>query len=130
MTINDKIWDEKLQYDINREATKIAALSSGKIEKYKFLASKIIITSDQRRLIEQANFTYSPLGKALEKQTKTLEDQIKKQIKAIEIMGKKLAESNVLVKKDFNIERDNMQLEEQKQYSMNILKTGFLNFRI
>ena len=45
-------------------------------------------------------------------------------------MGKKLAESNVLVKKDFNIERDNMQLEEQKQYSMNMLKTGFLNFRI
>ena len=130
MAINDKIWDEKLQYDINREATKIAALSSGKIEKYKFLASKKIIASDQRRLIEQANFTYSPLGKALEKQTKTIEDQIKKQIKAIEIMGKKLAESNVLVKKDFNIERDNMQLEEQKQYSMNMLKTGFLNFRI
>ena len=130
MIINDKIWDEKLQYDINREATKIAALSSGKIEKYKFLASKKIIASDQRRLIEQANFTYSPLGKALEKQTKTIEDQIKKQIKAIEIMGKKLAESNVLVKKDFNIERDNMQLEEQKQYSMNMLKTGFLNFRI
>ena len=130
MAINDKIWDEKLQYDINREATKIAALSSGKIEKYKFLASKKIITSDQWRLIEQANFTYSPSGKALEKQTKTIEDQIKKQIKAIEIMGKKLAESNVLVKKDFNIERDNMQLEEQKQYSMNILKTGFLNFRI
>ena len=45
-------------------------------------------------------------------------------------MGKKLAESNVLVKKDFNIERDNMQLEEQKQYSMNMLKTGFMNFRI
>ena len=45
-------------------------------------------------------------------------------------MGKKLAESNVLVKKDFNIERDNMQLEEQKQYSMNMLKTRFLNFRI
>ena len=130
MAINDKIWDEKLQYDINRQATKIAALSSGKIEKYKFLASKKIITSDQRRLIEQANFTYSPLGKALEKQTKTIEDLIKKQIKAIEIMGKKLAESNVLVKKDFNIERDNMQLEEQKQYSMNMLKTGFLNFRI
>ena len=34
MTIDDKIRDEKLQYDINREATKISALSSGKIDKY------------------------------------------------------------------------------------------------
>ena len=35
MTIDDKIRDEKLQYYINREATKISALSSGKIDKYK-----------------------------------------------------------------------------------------------
>ena len=36
MTIEDKIKDEKLQYDINREAAKISALSSGKIDKYEF----------------------------------------------------------------------------------------------
>ena len=34
MTIDDKIRDEKVQYDINREATKISALWSGKIDKY------------------------------------------------------------------------------------------------
>ena len=34
MIINDQIRDEKLQYDINREAPKISALSSGKIHKY------------------------------------------------------------------------------------------------
>ena len=34
MTIDDKIRDEKLQYDINREAKKISALQSGKIDKY------------------------------------------------------------------------------------------------
>ena len=34
MTINDQIIDEELQYDINREAAKITALSSGKIHKY------------------------------------------------------------------------------------------------
>ena len=33
MTIDDKIRDEKLQYDINREAAKLSALSSGKIDK-------------------------------------------------------------------------------------------------
>ena len=41
MTINDKIRDEKLQYDINREAAKISALSSDKIHKYEYLTVKI-----------------------------------------------------------------------------------------
>ena len=39
-------------------------------------------------MIEQAKFTYSLLGKAFEKQTKTIEDQGKKQIKATENHGK------------------------------------------
>ena len=34
MTIDDKIRNEKLQYDINREATKMSVLPSGKIDKY------------------------------------------------------------------------------------------------
>ena len=37
MTINDQIIDENLQYNINREAAKILALSSGKIDKYEYL---------------------------------------------------------------------------------------------
>ena len=41
MTINDQIRDEKLQYDINREAAKITALSSGNIHKYEYLMLKI-----------------------------------------------------------------------------------------
>ena len=41
MTINDQIRDEKLQYDINREAAKISAISSGKIHKYEYLLGKI-----------------------------------------------------------------------------------------
>ena len=40
--------------------------------------------SNQRQIIEQAKFSYSPLGKAFEKQTKTIEDQGKKQVKAIQ----------------------------------------------
>ena len=63
---NDMIRDEKLQY-INREAAKISALS-GKIGKYVYVIGEEILPSDQRRVIEQAKFTYSPLGKALEKQ--------------------------------------------------------------
>ena len=37
MTINDQIKDEKLRYDIDREAAKILALSSGKLHKYEYL---------------------------------------------------------------------------------------------
>ena len=84
MTIEDQIKDEKLQYDINREAAKISALSSGKIDKYEYLTGVEILASNQQQIIQQAKFNYSPLGKALEKQIKTIEDQGKKQIKTIQ----------------------------------------------
>ena len=83
MAINDQIRDEELQYDINKEAAKISALSSGKIHKYKYLTGKDILPSNQQQIIEQARFTYSPLGKDFEKQIKTIEDQGKKQIDAL-----------------------------------------------
>ena len=72
MTIEDQIKDEKLQYDINREAAKISALSSGKIDKYEYLTSEEILPSNHQQIIQQAKFNYSPLGKALEKQKKLL----------------------------------------------------------
>ena len=84
MTIEDQIKDEKLQYDINKEAAKISALSSGKIDQYEYLTGEEILPSNQRQIIEQAKFTYSPLGKAFEKQTKTIKDQGIKQVKAIQ----------------------------------------------
>ena len=58
MTIDDKIKDEKLQYDIKREAAKISALSSGKIDKYEYLTGEEILPSDQSKIIEQAKITY------------------------------------------------------------------------
>ena len=79
MTINDKIRHEKLQYDINREAPKISTLSSGKIHKYEYLTGEDILPSNQQQIIEKAKFTYSPLGKAFEKQIETIEDQGQKQ---------------------------------------------------
>ena len=84
MTIEDQIRDEKLQYDINRESAKVSSLSSGKIDKYEYLTGEEILPSNQLQIIEQAEFTYSPLVKTFEKQTKTFEDQGKKQIDALE----------------------------------------------
>ena len=83
MTIEDRIKDEKLKYEINREAAKISALSSGKLDKYEYLTGEEILPSNQQQITEQTKFTYSPLGKAFEKQTKTIEDQEKKQVDAL-----------------------------------------------
>ena len=83
MTINDKIRDEKLQYNINREAAKISALSSGKIDKCEYLTGEEILPYNQQRIIEQAKFTYSPLRKAFEKQIRTIEGQGQKQVEAL-----------------------------------------------
>ena len=89
MTINDQIRDEKLQYYINREAARISALSSGKINKYEYLTGEDMLPSNQQQIIEQAKFTYSPLGKAFEKQIKTIEDQGQKQIDDLESLKPK-----------------------------------------
>ena len=68
MTIDDEIKDEILLYDIKKEAAKILALLSAKIDKYEYLTGEEILPSDQSRIIEQAGFRYSPLDKAFEKQ--------------------------------------------------------------
>ena len=83
MTINDQIRDEKSKYDIKREAAKISALSSGRIHEYEYLTGEDILPFNQQQIIEQAKFTYSPLGKAFEKQIKTIEDQGQKQVEAL-----------------------------------------------
>ena len=75
MIIDDKIRHEKLQYNISREAAKTSALSSGKIDKYEYLTGREILLFHQRRVIKQVKFAYSPVGKAFEKQTKTIEEQ-------------------------------------------------------
>ena len=46
MTVDDKIRDEKWQCDINREAAKVSALSSGKIGKYEYLTGEKMLPSD------------------------------------------------------------------------------------
>ena len=85
MAIDDQIEDKKLRYDINIEAPKRSALSSGKIDKYKYLTGEEILPSNQKQTIERSKVIYSRLGKAFEKQTKTSEDQGKKQFDALKI---------------------------------------------
>ena len=108
MTIDDQIRDEKLQYDINREAAKISALSSGKIDKYEYLTGEEILPSNQKQIIEQAKFTYSPFGKAFKKQIKTIEDQGEKQVEALQDNKRQLSntkdyENQFLISKEREI---------------------------
>ena len=80
MTTEDQIRDDKLQYDINREAAKISALSSGKIDTHEYRTGEELLPYTQQQMIEQAKFICSPLGKTFEKQTKTIEDQGKNKL--------------------------------------------------
>ena len=84
MTIDGQIRDEKLQYDINTEAAKTSALSAGKINKCEYLTGEEILPSNQKQVIEQTKYAYFPLNKASEKLIKTIEDQGKKQVDALE----------------------------------------------
>ena len=78
MTItDDKIRNEKMLYDINGEAAKISALSSGRIDEYEYLTGEEILPYSQIKIIEQAKLAYSPLGKAFEKKTEKQGDTTK-----------------------------------------------------
>ena len=76
MAINDQIIDEKLQYDVNREAAKISALLPGKFNKYEYLTGEEILPSSQKQIMEQSKFPNSPLGRVFK-------EQRKEQVKAI-----------------------------------------------
>ena len=87
MTIDDQIRDEILSCEIKRKAAIISALSSNKINRYKYLTRKKVLPSNQKQIIEQDKFTYSPPGNFFEKQTKAIKGQEEKQIKAIQNQG-------------------------------------------
>ena len=83
-------------------------MSSRKIDKYEYLSGEEILPSDQSRIIEQAMFTYSPLGKAFEKETKTIKVQGEKQIKTVENNNNKQPGNNeLLLSKEREIFKNN-----------------------
>ena len=97
MTFDDKIKDEKPQYDINRKyqkCAKISVLSSGKIDKYEYFTGEEILPSDQRRAIQKAKFTYSPLEKINKNNCRS-----RRKTKTIQEHGEQLVEYDAFVKK-------------------------------
>ena len=65
MTTDNQIRDKKLQYDINREASKVSSLSTGKINKYEYLTSEEIFPSNQKQIINKLNLLILLLVKLL-----------------------------------------------------------------
>ena len=122
MMIDDQIRDEKLQYDINREAAKISALSSGKIDKYEYLTGEEILPSNQQQITEQAKFTYSPFGKAFEKQIKTIEDPGQEQVEALNTLksNNKLTIEYVIPKNSLNNDKAKKELDKIKKIEQSV----------
>ena len=98
--LDDKIKANKAHYDLDREAGKTSALSSGELKKYEYLTSKDL--GYKPDVIQKAKFEYSPLSKVFNKELdesdkkerllkrlKTIEGQNKDQLDAIKDQGKK-----------------------------------------
>ena len=72
MTIKDQIGDKKLQYDNNREAVKISALSSGKIDTYEYLTGEEILPSNEQNKQNKLNLLTLHKEKLLKNKQKQL----------------------------------------------------------
>ena len=113
MSVNEKIKNEKVQCDLSREAAKILAISSDKIDKLEYLAGEATLPSNQNKIKRLIMFTYSSLEKAFQKQvkiTRSKENKLNsnKQLKSIK---------NFFTKDSFNEEAkkeiDRTKKEEQ-----------------
>ena len=118
--LDEKSKSKKVQYDVDRQATKISALSSGELEKYEYLTGENL--GYKPDVGQKAKFQYSSLGQVfnkgldvnekeegLLKRLKNIEGKIEQQLELIENQGEK--ELNLINKG--NIERDSKQSENQ-----------------
>ena len=116
ITILDrKIEKKEAQYDLDRKAAKISALSSRDLKKYEYLTGKDL--DYKPSTAEQAKFKYSPLGKVfnkglkeeekkegLLKRLKNIEDKIEEQLKAIKNKGENIKEVTDFVREPLSLE--------------------------
>ena len=93
--LDNKIRQNKADYDLYRKNAKISALSSGKLDKYEYLIGED--PGYRPDPVQKAKFEYSPLGQVFNKgldssekqegflkRLKNIEDKADNQLKAIE----------------------------------------------
>ena len=119
-----KLEIKKLQYDNNRGPEKIFSLSSGKINKYQYLTGEEIFPSNKKQIKEQAKFTYSPLGKTFEKQTKPIEDQGEKDVDALKNLKLKDQRKSIegIFPKDHESDEIKNNLHQIKRYKNRVIR--------
>ena len=109
MTIDDRIRDEKLQYDINREAAKMSVLSSDKIGIYEYLTGEEILPS------KICLFSFGKI--------KATEDQGQKQVEALKTFksdNEKLTIEDVIPKSALNNNEAIKELDKIKEIEKTI----------
>ena len=107
-------------------------LKSGKIHKYEYFTSEDILPSTSNKIIEHAKFTYSPLGKAFEKQIKTIEDQREKQVKALNTLksDNKLTIEDLIPKSVFTNDEAKEELNKIKEIEKNVTEKDYSTNRM
>ena len=98
-------------------------MSSKKFNKYECLTGEEILPSNQNQMIQQAKFTYSPLGKAFEKQIKTIEDQGEKQVKALEDLKSKSSSIEGIFREGYESVVIKNELDKTKKYEKKSIET-------
>ena len=103
--IDKKINVESVQKELSDKVAEISALSSGDIKKYEYLTNKDILPSSTEMIIQEKKFDYTPLGKKLDTQTKTIKETGEKQIEAIKEKKKQVSFNNMLPYPDSGINK-------------------------
>ena len=135
-TLDRKIKQNEEQYDLDREAAKISALSSNNLDKYEYLTGEDL--GLQPSTAEKAKFEYSPLGKifnkglskedekeGLSEKLKNIEDKNDKQLQVIKDQGGKQLEQlkNIYKSKTLEvIDKISKKMMKQINYCLNLKK--------
>ena len=134
--LNRKIKQNEAQYDLDREAAKISALSSNNLDKYEYLTGEDLGLKPST--VEKAKFEYSPLGKIFNKglskedekeglleKLKNIEDKNDKQLQVIKDQGGKQLEQlkNIYKSKTLEvIDKISKKMMKQINYCLNLKK--------
>ena len=128
MTIDYLIRDGKRQYNINRKTALISTLSSTEIGKYEYLIDEEILPSNRQEIIDQAKFAYSLLGKAFEKQIKTIEDQRKKQVKKALKLKEQIKSIEGIFLKDYESVEIKNEINKIKEYKKKLNRDNMIYY--
>ena len=123
--LEKKIIENEAQYDLDRKAAKISALSSNNWDKYEYLTGEVLGLKPSTA--EQARFDYSPLGKVFTKRVKEEEKEegLLKRLKSIEDKNKEILNASSAAKKSSPAARKKSDFNYDSKYAFENVNRGF-----